>query len=117
MLLLLFLITAVPMHVVPRVRACSEGPSELFSSSCRMLESLLEAGDAVVVLEAGEPGVSLSSRTVLWEETFGALVSKGFSKCPRLPWDRLPPQAWHTAVFWFNFDLHVAGLACLYLIS
>lgn len=59
MLLLLFLITAVPMHVVPWVRACSEGPTELFS---RKFESLLEAGDAVVVLEAGEPGVSLSQQ-------------------------------------------------------
>lgn len=54
LLLLLFLIMAVPMHVVPWFRACSKGPSELLSSSCRNLfESLLEAGDAVVALEAG----------------------------------------------------------------
>lgn len=53
-LLLLLPVTVVPMHVVPWVRACSEGPSELLSSSSRKLvESLLEAGDAVVVLEAG----------------------------------------------------------------
>lgn len=54
LLLLLLLVTAVPMHVVPWVRACSEGPRELLSSSCRKLvESLLGAWDDVVVLEAG----------------------------------------------------------------
>lgn len=54
LLLLLFPVMAVPVHVVPWVRACSEGPSELLSSSCtKLVESLLEAGDAVVVLEAG----------------------------------------------------------------
>lgn len=54
LLLLLLLVTVVPMHVVPWVRACSEGPSELLSSSSRkFVKSLLEAVDAVVVLEAG----------------------------------------------------------------
>lgn len=38
LLLLLLLVTALPMHVVPWVRACSEGPKELFPA---LAESLL----------------------------------------------------------------------------
>lgn len=54
LLLLLLLITAVPVHVVLWVRVCRGGPSELLSRSCtKLVESLLEAGDAVVVLEGG----------------------------------------------------------------
>lgn len=52
--MLLLLLLLFPITVVPWVRACSEGPSELLSSSCtKLVESLLVAGDAVVVLEAG----------------------------------------------------------------